>query len=395
MIKKIAFFFALFYSFNGFAAQTNAKAIRGVWVPAPSHTNVLHTFENVQKFVETLDSLNFNAIFLVSYAESKAIYQSKVIQKYAGLNDIGQTSLLSPYLKNYNQPLKSPTSDPVADLIKLAHQRNIKVFFWYEYGFMGDTKPITTSNPLFANNPSWLGIRNNGEPAAYNKDFYFNAYDPSVQTYLIKLIQEGIRLYPDIDGIQGDDRMPAMPKNSGYDEVTVARYKAVHNGSLPPQNFNDEDWVNWRLNILNDFGKKLYQAAHQVKKNIIVSFAPNPYPWSKDNLMQDWPTWLSQNNCDLLAVQCYRYSADAYKNTVAAVLSHVNKANPNQLFAPGIILMEGRKIKMTPDLLKEQIRINRSLGINSEIFFYNDALKNSEIKQAFLELYTQKVDFPR
>lgn len=395
MIKKIAFFFALFYSFNGFAAQTNAKAIRGVWVPAPSHTNVLHTFENVQKFVETLDSLNFNAIFLVSYAESKAIYQSKVIQKYAGLNDIGQTSLLSPYLKNYNQPLKSPTSDPVADLIKLAHQRNIKVFFWYEYGFMGDTKPITTSNPLFANNPSWLGIRNNGEPAAYNKDFYFNAYDPSVQTYLIKLIQEGIRLYPDIDGIQGDDRMPAMPKNSGYDEVTVARYKAAHNGSLPPQNFNDEDWVNWRLNILNDFGKKLYQAAHQVKKNIIVSFAPNPYPWSKDNLMQDWPTWLSQNNCDLLAVQCYRYSADAYKNTVAAVLSHVNKANPNQLFAPGIILMEGRKIKMTPDLLKEQMRINRSLGINSEIFFYNDALKNPEIKQVFLELYTQKVDFPR
>jgi hypothetical protein len=97
----------------------------------------------------------------------------------------------------------------------------------------------------------------------------------------------------------------------------------------------------------------------------------------------------------LLAVQCYRYSAEAYKSTVSAVLAHVNKANPNQLFAPGIILKEGGKIKMTPELLKEQIRINRSLGINSEIFFYNDALKNPEIKQVFLEIYTQKVDFPR
>lgn len=394
MIKKICFFFLLFTSFNVLATHNKTKAIRGVWVPAPSHTNVLHTYENVQKFVETLDSLNFNAIFLVSYAESKTIYPSKVIQKYAGLNDIAQTSLLSPYLKNYNQPLKSPTSDPVADLINLAHKRDIKVFFWYEYGFMGDIKPLSVNNPLFANNPSWLGIRNTGEPAAYNKDFYFNAYNPNVQTYLIKLIQEGIKLYPDIDGIQGDDRLPAMPKNSGYDAVTVARYKAAHNGNNPPQNFEDENWVNWRLKILNDFGKKLYQAAHQVKKNIIVSFAPNPFPWSKDNLMQDWPSWIENGFCDLLAVQCYRYNADAYKNTVTTVLSYVNKANPKQLFAPGIILMEGGKIKMSPDLLKEQIHINRSLGINSEIFFYNDALKNPEIKQVFIEIYTKKVDFP-
>ncbi|MBC7422301.1 MAG: family 10 glycosylhydrolase, partial [Ferruginibacter sp.] len=275
------------------------------------------------------------------------------------------------------------------------HQHNIKVFFWYEYGFMGDTKPITKDNLLLAKNPDWLGIANNGKPSSYHeKDFYFNAYDPKVQNYIIKLIEEGIKLYPNVDGIQGDDRMPAMPKNSGYDEITVAKYKSEHRGNLPPQDFNDENWVGWRINILNQFGKRLYNSAHKVKKDIIVSFAPNPYPWSKENLMQDWPTWLANGTCDLLAVQCYRYNADAYKNTVKEALSYVKANNASQLFAPGIILMEGNQIKMTADLLKKQININRDLGISSEIYFYNEALNDREIQRVFKELYPTKAVFP-
>lgn len=395
MIKKIVVFLLVTISLNGFSVEKNPQAIRGVWVPAPRFTKVLHSYQNVQQFVKLLDSLNFNAVFLVSYAETQTIYKSKVIQQYTGSKSIANTSLLNPYLKNYNKPFKSPTNDPVADLIRLAHQHNIKVFFWYEYGFMGDTKPITKDNLLLAKNPDWLGIANNGKPSSYhNKDFYFNAYDPKVQDYIIKLIEEGIKLYPNIDGIQGDDRLPAMPKNSGYDEITIATYKAEHQGNHPPKDFNNEDWVNWRINLLNQFGKKLYQSAHAIKKDIIVSFAPNPYPWSKENLMQDWPTWIANGTCDLLAVQCYRYNAESYKNTVSEALTHVMENNPKQLFAPGIILMEGSQIKMTSDLLKKQIAINRDLGINNEIFFYNEALNNKDIQKVFKEVYPSKVDFP-
>lgn len=380
------------------ASMCNAaeKAIRGVWVPAPKFTDVLHTYNNVQKFVNDLDELNFNAIFLVSYAQNKTIYPSKVLQRYAGFDDLAKTDLLAQYKANYDGAKKSPTGDPIKDLIALAHQRNIKVFFWYEYGFMGDIKPITKENPLLANNPDWLGIANDGAPAAYhNKDFYFNAYHPKVQDYLIELITEGIKLYPDVDGIQGDDRLPAMPKNSGYDSYTVKKYKAAHKGQHPPQDFNDKNWVNWRIDLLNDFGKRLYQAAHKVKKDIYVSFAPNPYPWSKENLMQDWPTWVKNGSCDLLAVQCYRYNAEAYKNTVTEAVGHVRSNKASQLFAPGIILMEGGKIKMSAELLRAQIKINRDLNINGEIFFYNEALKDSEIRQVFLDLYKAKVEFPK
>ncbi|RZK60751.1 MAG: hypothetical protein EOO91_00100 [Pedobacter sp.] len=394
MMKKLLILLITFVSLNGFALE-NPKAIRGVWVPAPRFTSALHTYENVQDFVNLLDSLNFNAVFLVSYAQTQTIYKSKVIQKYAGIKDIKKTSLLSPYLDNYDKNAKSTTADPVADLIRLAHEKGIKVFFWYEYGFMGDTKPITNNNGLLAKNKDWLGVDNQGKPASYhNKDFYFNAYSPKVQGYITKLIEEGIRLYPEVDGIQGDDRLPAMPINSGYDAYTVSKYKKEHGGEHPPQDFNDQGWIDWRINILNQFGKTLYEAAHKAKKDIIVSFAPNPYPWSRENLMQDWPTWLKEGYCDLLAVQCYRYNAQAYKNTVTEALTNVKESNTNALFAPGIILMEGGTIKMSADLLRQQIKINRDLNINGEIFFYNEALNNKEIKEVFSDLYSTKVDFP-
>lgn len=391
--KKIIFFFFLLFNTTIFA-QTET-AIRGVWVPAPKFTSVLHSYKNVENFVSLLDSLNFNTIFVVSYAETKTIYPSKVIKSYTNAKTIEQSNLLSPYLKSYNLGGKSISGDPIEDLINLAHKRNIKVFFWYEYGFMGATKPITSENPLFANHPDWLGINNENKPANYhNKDFYFNAYNPKVQDFLIKLIKEGIKRYPNVDGVQGDDRMPAMPKNSGYDTYTISKYKKEHNGQLPPKDFEDVEWVNWRIDLLNNFGKKLYQEVKQKNPNVMVSFAPNPYPWSKENLMQDWPQWIKSGICDLLAVQCYRYNADAYKNTLTEVVKYINQNNPKQIFAPGIILMEGGKIKMNPDLLKEQININRNLGINGEIFFYNEALKDQKIQTVFKELYPKKVSFP-
>jgi uncharacterized lipoprotein YddW (UPF0748 family) len=260
---------------------------------------------------------------------------------------------------------------------------------------MGEGSPIPADNPLLAQNPSWLGIGNDNQPSSYNKhDYYFNAYNPEVQEYLIKLIEESLTLYPDVDGIQGDDRMPAMPRNSGYDKYTVALYKAEHKGAEPPHDFNDSLWVRWRLDKLNDFGKKLYARVKARNKNAMVSFAPNPYPWCVNNLMQEWPQWCKDGICDLLAVQCYRDNAQAYEATVSEVLKYVKQSNPDQLLAPGIILMVSGKVKTTPELLTEQVMINRKLGIKNEIYFYNEALNDKQIQQCFKTLYPTKVRFP-
>ena len=260
---------------------------------------------------------------------------------------------------------------------------------------MGEGTPIASTNPLLAKNPHWLGINNEQQPANYNRhDYYFNSYNPSVQNFLIDLIEEALNLYPDLDGVQGDDRLPAMPRNSGYDTYTVSLYQAQHNGKLPPMDYNDKEWVGWRLDILNDFARRLYRSVKCISPDAMVSFAPNPYPWCEDNLMQDWPQWCKDGVCDLLAVQCYRYSEDAYRNTVLEVLNHIKMSRANSLFAPGMILMEGSNSKMTPELLLKQIKINRDLGLNGEIYFYNKALNNSKVQEVLKKVYTEKILFP-
>ena len=47
-----------------------------------------------------------------------------------------------------------------------------------------------------------------------------NAIHPEVQQFLLDMVQEVIRSY-DVDGIQGDDRLPAMPSEGGYSRYTI------------------------------------------------------------------------------------------------------------------------------------------------------------------------------
>ncbi len=382
----------LFLFFSPLTGQETDAAVRGVWVPAPRFTSVLHTYKDVKDFVGLLDELNMNSIFLVSYADNQTIYKSQVLTRYSTHRTPEEGYMLAPYMDTY----RSVTNDPIRDLLDEAHKKDIKVFFWFEYGFMGAGRPIAQDDPLLSANPSWVGIGNDGNVSHYNQhDYYFNAYDPAVQQYIIELIEEAIELYPDVDGVQGDDRLPAMPRNSGYDPYTVQRYQNEHAGSLPPQNIDDTDWVKWRLDILNDFARRLYARIKAKNANVLVSFAPNPYPWCEEKLMQDWPQWCKDGVCDLLAVQCYRYNADAYRATVSEVLKYVTTANPNQLLVPGIILMEGSSLKMNPDLLRRQLQINRELGLKGEIYFYNKAIEQPEFQEVWKEFYSSPVRFPR
>lgn len=366
--------------------------VRGVWVPDPQYTDVLKSYNNVQNFVAMLDSLHFNSVFVVSYALNKTLYPSKVVLKNSNYKSIDSTSLLAPYLKNY----KSPTGDPVRDLIDEAHKRQIKVFFWYEFGFMADIKLATPdNNPILAKHPNWIGIGNDGKPANYNQhDYYFNSFDPKVQNYLIELILEGIKKYPDVDGVQGDDRLPASCINSGYDKKTVAMYKKAHKGDLPPNDFTDAEWVRWRLDILNKFGATLYNKVKKQNPEVMVSFAPNPYPWSRDNLMQEWPQWVNAGICDLLAVQCYRRDSLSYLNAVKAAREHVQLPEGRKMaFAPGVLLKVSGQL-VDPVEFGKQLRINRALKTNGEILFYNEGLYDERIRQEIRKVYTGKVGFP-
>lgn len=50
--------------------------------------------------------------------------------------------------------------------------------------------------------------------------FWWNGLHPEVQYFMHDLVLEVVKNYK-VDGIQGDDRLPAMPSEGGYDSFTT------------------------------------------------------------------------------------------------------------------------------------------------------------------------------
>ncbi|MBO4470013.1 MAG: family 10 glycosylhydrolase [Bacteroidales bacterium] len=352
-------------------------AVRGLFLPSPSHTDSFMSYSNVCSSLDLMASLNFNTLFVCSWAATKACWNSDVL--------VRETTYTSPEQGNMYAGYTGGSGDALKDIVSEAHKRDIKVVLWFEYGFMHRVGGVDLDDPLLAKHPDWIGIANDGGYANYNKsDFYLNAYDPDVRDFFLSLMREVLTKYPEIDGVQGDDRMPAMPANSGYDAKTVAAYKAAK-GEEPSLNYQNKAWQQFRLDILNGFAGQIWDLVKGIKPTAAVCFSPNAYPWCLNNLMQDWPTWVAEGHADLVSVQCYIPAN--YENYVTQALRYLPASKLN----PAMILKNGGNI-LSEENIRSEIAINRAQGTCGESQFWFDGIK--ERADVFRELYSNKAINP-
>lgn len=351
--------------------------VRGLFLPSPSHTDSFMSYEKVCSSLDLMEELNFNTLFVCSWAATKACWNSELL--------VQETTYTTPQEGNMYASYTGGSGDALNDIITEAHKRDIKVVLWFEYGFMHKVGGVDLNDPLLAKHPGWIGINSKGEYANYNgTDFYLNAYDPEVRNFFLGLMREVLTKYPDLDGIQGDDRMPAMPVNSGYDPVTSAAYLAAK-GEEPPANHLYSQWLQFRLRILNDFAGQIWDLVKGINPDVAVCFSPNNYPWAKDNLMQDWPTWVREGHADLISVQCYIPAN--YENYVYQASRYIDTRKLN----PVMILKNGSKILSEEDI-RSEIAINRTYNTCGESQFWFDGIK--ERANIFRELYPDKAVNP-
>jgi uncharacterized lipoprotein YddW (UPF0748 family) len=365
-------------------------AVRAVWLPSAEHTTSFMSYSQVQASIQLLDQLNFNMLYVCAWANGKTCFDSEILNQ----NSTWGSARIGNFYANYS----GGSGDALADIITVAHSKGIKVILWYEYGFMASWKTkgtggVTASdNKVFAKHPEWIGIDSNGEQANYNgTDYYFNGYDPVVQNFMISMIEESLTKYPELDGIQGDDRMPAAPRNSGYELVTKSLYKNQY-GVDPPSDFQNAQWVRWRLDQLNAFGRTMYARIKAKKPSAIVCFSPNKYPWCEANLMQEWPQWIKDGIVQILSVQCYVKSS--YATDVSSSIATIQATGTTKnLLNPGMILKNGTTL-LTEQELVSQLKINRQYNTNGESQFWFDGLKESYIQNVFKAFYPGKAIFP-
>jgi uncharacterized lipoprotein YddW (UPF0748 family) len=183
-----------------------------------------------------------------------------------------------------------------------------------------------------------------------------------------------------VDGIQGDDRLPAQPVEGGYSEYTIELYLSQHDKEFPPLNYRDPDWQKWRAEQLNKFAETVYHRTKALKPDIQVSWAPSAYPWAYNEYLQDWPSWIRGRYADLVHPQLYRYTLEEYYETVDS--QHPDIIRIPDTFSPvypGILMNVGDYI-MDADYLLKAVAYNRKRGYNGEVFFFYEGLrKNNDL----------------
>jgi len=337
--------------------STNGQSQKGIWLTDVA-SNALDSKEGIQEVVNRCKSYGIDQIYVVVWNRGFTLYPSEIMEKEFGKK-------VAP---------RFAERDFLKELIEIAHASKLKVHAWFEFGFSSSYQEEDGGH-ILRKRSAWKAIDHQGKLVSKNGFQWMNAFDPEVQNFLLSLISEVVQNY-DIDGIHGDDRLPANPSTAGYDELTVSLYKNEHAGKQPPQNHKDADWIDWRAKRLNLFAKKVYETVKKVKPNIAVTMAPSIYPWSKEEYLQDWPTWVKNGWVDVIIPQVYRYNMKAYAATLDANLEFMPKEKRTEL-VPGVLLKVNDYVP-SKRFLKKMIKANRKQGLTGEVFFFYEGLKEHE-----------------
>lgn len=334
-----------------------SQSTKGIWLTDVA-SKALDSKEGIQEVVQRCKAAGIDHIYVVVWNRGHTIYPSQVMEDQFRVK-------VMPRFSSF---------DVLAYLIEEAHRSGLKVHAWFEFGFSSSYQEADGGHILRAK-PEWRALTREGELVSKNGFQWMNAFHPEVQSFLLSLITEVVRNY-DVDGIQGDDRLPANPSTAGYDPYTVDMYQKEHGGQLPPDDYRDSAWIDWRADRLNLFAKNVYETVKGIKPGVAVTMAPSIYPWSKEEYLQDWPTWVEKGWVDQIIPQVYRYNLNAYTRALTANLDFMPD-HRKHLFVPGILLKVG---DYTPSkrFLKKMVKTNRRLGLNGEVFFFYEGMKDHE-----------------
>ncbi|MEH2169761.1 MAG: family 10 glycosylhydrolase [Nostoc sp.] len=328
---------------------------RGIWLTT-TDSKVLRSKERIAEAMDFLAETGFNVVFPVVWNKAVTLYPSQTMRQTFGVE-------IDPMFIG---------RDPLEEVVIEARRVGLKVIPWFEYGFASSYN--LNGGVLLQKKPEWAAHDRNGNLLKKNGFEWLNALDAQVQEFLLNLVLEVVKNY-DVDGVQGDDRLPALPSEGGYDGGTVSRYRQEFDRN-PPHNHKDRQWLQWRADILTEFLARLYQEVKAVNPNLLVAIAPNIYDWAFQEYLQDSPAWLKRGIVDMIQPQIYRRDFRSYAAIADKLVNQQFTDATLPKLASGILMKLGSYC-ISPEYLVQAIEYNRQLGIQGEVFFFYEGLREN------------------
>jgi uncharacterized lipoprotein YddW (UPF0748 family) len=359
--------------------QPQETGVRAVWVTNVA-SSVLFSESALTDMVDKLAELNFNTICVCTYNKSQTLFPSQTLATVLGTTPA--------------QTVFSGCSwgDVLGKLIEKAHAKNIKVIAWFEYGFASHYSG--QDSPISDKHPDWVSKQQDGTQTVKNSFYWLNGFHHEVQQFMTDMIVECVTKYPELDGIQGDDRLPALPAHAGYDDYTKQLYK-TETGRDVPSNPTETIFFNWKVNKMSDYAVSLYNAVKAARSTCLVTWAPSTRGWSRDNYLQDWPEWLRRGVADWISPQLYRNESqgvDSYTTLVYSDVQNVfNTADLRKKYVPGMLVRNGNTI-VSDEFLAQLIQYNRTKGVYGESTWFYEAIPSKQ--KVYKALYPGKAIFP-
>lgn len=337
------------------------KKIRGVWLTNVA-SNVLDSQENINQAVQVLAETGFNTVFPVVWNKGYTLFKSEVMAK-----NFGNKYTIDPKYQANNRDL-------LKEIIEAAKKVNIQVIPWFEYGFAYSHISIVNVNKQLLEsklkNKKWIAYDSEEKVLVKNGFQWLNALDNQVQNFMLSLILEVVKNY-EVDGIQGDDRLPAFPKEGILQKNWATKFINKIEPKFSLQN---------KANILTNYLQKIYDEVKNIDQNLIVSMSPHPAKFGFREYLQDWKTWLDKNIVDTIHPQLYARSFSKYKLLCQENFTVLNKGD-HLKFAPGVLLKIG-DYRLNQEDLWSIIKYHRDLGIEGEVFFFWEGLKDNDYELA-------------
>ena len=337
-------------------ASAGERELRAVWIPNTS-TRFFDSRAEIATAMDALAKGGINVVFPVVWSKGATLYPSEVMRALTG------QSIDARY----------EGRDPLAETIAEAHQRGIEVIPWFEYGFTDGH--VRYPGKILARHPEWAALGVDGKLVVKNDYPWLNSLDPAVQRWMSDLVLEVCRKY-DIDGVQGDDRLPALPSEAGYNPEIVAAYKA-ETGRDAPSDTKEPRWLAWRAERLTKYLTELRAEVKNVRAELVFSMAPGAPSWAYTEYLQQQERWMELGLLDALHPQVYARSFPEYEKMLGTVFALDWVAKRKDKLFPGVLSRIG-EWRASNELLCESVELNRRRKLDGEVYFFHQGLLDDE-----------------